>query len=185
MIRFHCPFCNRALKVAGGKAGVTIVCPRCKEQVTVPQGALKTEVESRTAAQPHQEHEPEPLAGESRVSRAVVALVAGVVVVSGVLVIVVPAQAMILIPCFVVVLLILLHGYGTSCPSCGKWWVRRQIETEFVDRQVFHKQDTPYARATYRTNYQCKSCRYPWSVTRTEEYKDFIRERGRPRQRLG
>jgi hypothetical protein len=114
-----------------------------------------------------------------------VALVAVVGAVSVVLVFVSADAAMILIPCFVVALLVVFHGYATSCPSCGKWWARNQIDTEFVDRQVVHKQDTPYARATYRTNYECKSCRHRWSMTRTEEYKEFIKDRSRPRQRLG
>jgi hypothetical protein len=114
----------------------------------------------------------------------VVVLVASVALVSAVLVAVAPGGAMVLIPCFVVVLLLVLHGYATSCPSCGKWWARSEVESEFVNREVFHKESTPYARATYRTNYECKSCRHRWSATRTEEYKEFIRPQQRTRQRL-
>ena len=36
MIRFHCPLCDKTLKAPEGKAGATVICPRCKERSVVP-----------------------------------------------------------------------------------------------------------------------------------------------------
>jgi hypothetical protein len=122
--------------------------------------------------------------------RWVVALVAGVGVFSLVLAVVAPwlpalatladkatRGAMILVPLSVVSLLVIFLGHGTGCPSCGKWWARRKIETGFVDREVFDRNGVPFARATYRTSYECSSCRYRWSIISTDEYREFIRQR--------
>ena len=92
--------------------------------------------------------------------------------------------AMLLVPASALVLLVVLYGHGTSCPSCGQWWARRVAETEFVDRQLFDKGGVPFARSTYRTTYECTSCRHRWSAASTDEYKEMVRP-DRPRQRLG
>jgi hypothetical protein len=128
--------------------------------------------------------------------RGAVALVVGVGVLSLMLAVgapLVPALAtaadtathgaMILVPSSIVVLLVILYGHGTGCPSCGKWWVRTKVQMEFVDREVFAKGGVLFARSTYQTIYACSSCGHKWSATYTDEYKDFVRRT--PKQRLG
>jgi hypothetical protein len=83
-----------------------------------------------------------------------------------------------------VVVLVILHGHGTGCPSCGRWWARRKLDSDFVDRECFDKGGVTFARAKYRTNYECASCGHRWSATSTDEYKEFVRDR-RKRRRLG
>jgi hypothetical protein len=87
--------------------------------------------------------------------------------------------ATILVPSSAIVLLAVLYGHGTGCPSCGQWWVRREVEREFVAREVYDKGGVPYAKSTYRTTYECTSCRHRWSAASAEEYKEFVRQRQR------
>jgi hypothetical protein len=91
---------------------------------------------------------------------------------------------MVVVPSSLLLLLAILHGHATGCPSCGKWWVRRRDETQFVGRQLFHKGGVPFARATYRTSYTCGTCGHHWSAEHTDEYKDFIRPKPPSRRRL-
>ncbi len=39
-IRFRCPTCDRLLSTARRKAGTRVVCPRCEDEVTVPDADL-------------------------------------------------------------------------------------------------------------------------------------------------
>lgn len=206
MIRFRCLHCNKSLKVAEGRAGAVIACPRCKERVTVPGGAYvrwtgadgesaPPEGAGRSDA-PHLDQAP-PLFGRmSRRMRVAVGLVVGLAVVSVILAVVAPrVEALSAIAdlatygatpfvlCCAIILLVMLYGHGAGCPSCGLWWARNKVESEFVDREVIDKEGVPFARATYRTVYECRSCKHKWSATTTDEYKEFIRER--PKHRLG
>jgi hypothetical protein len=92
--------------------------------------------------------------------------------------------AMLLVPTSLLLLLVLLHGHATGCPSCGRCWTRTKGGTEFVGRAVFDRGGVSVARATYRTAFACRSCDHRWSADSTEEYKDFVRARP-PRRRLG
>lgn len=203
MIRFRCPQCNKGIKVPEERAGISIHCPRCKERCLVPLGgpAGSPTGSSLEAAQPEGrdrratttwDHVRALFAGMSWWMRGAVALVAGVALLSLAVVFLgsfVPGGeattpwAMALAPVSVILLSVMLHGQATGCPSCGRWWVRRMVETEFVDRHVFDKGGVPFARATYRTTYECTSCRHRWSVDHTDEYKDFIGTK--PKGRLG
>jgi hypothetical protein len=91
--------------------------------------------------------------------------------------------AVVLVPSSLILLLIILHGHATGCPSCGRWWTRRKVESEFVGREVVDKGGIPFARSTYRTTYKCGSCGHGWSVDHADEYKDFLQ--GSPKRRLG
>jgi hypothetical protein len=90
---------------------------------------------------------------------------------------------MLLVPSCIVLLLVILHGHATGCPSCGRWWARRRIKDEFVEREVFDRGGVLFARAIYRTSYECRSCRHGWSKTFMEEYKEFIGQRKKQRPR--
>jgi hypothetical protein len=210
MIRFRCRHCSRTLKTAEANAGASIVCPRCKERSAVPAAAADDAFEPRTdpeeasrraegpewAVAPHRGQASSLLSRMSPRSRWAVALVAGAGVLSLVLAVVAPllpslahlaesatSVAMLLVPSSAILVLILLHAQGTSCPACGRWWARTKVETEFVDREVIDKDGVPFARSTYRTLFECSRCRHRWSVAFTDEYKEFIRERPN-RQRL-
>jgi hypothetical protein len=208
MIHFHCPLCGNTLKVPQEKAGSTVVCPRCNKGCVAPQEvprfgsgghASGPEACSRTGVRQREDHGPALVAAMSRRLRWEVALVAGVGALSLVLAVVAPwlpalrafadsaaYAAMILVPSCIVLLLIILHGQATGCPSCGRWWRRRRIEDEFVQREVFDRAGVPFARAVYRTRYECRSCRHGWSTTFADEYKEFIgQQKKQKKQRLG
>ncbi len=206
MIRFHCPLCDKTLKAPDEKAGAAVVCPRCHERsvvpaessVTGPAGRPQgTAASGRAAARRHGDQALSLFSGMGPGVRQAVGLAACVGVLSLLLAIVVPSApalaagtdaanlgAMILVPSSAIVLLAVLYGHGTGCPSCGQWWVRRLVEKEFVDREVYDKGGVPFAKSTYRTTYECTSCRHRWSAASSDEYKEFIRQ-DRPRQRLG
>jgi hypothetical protein len=207
MIRFRCLHCDKTLKVPETKVVATVVCPRCKERSVVPTAALagalgeqidcegQPEEPSRMTAG-HEDQALSLFAGMSLGLRWSVALVAAVGVFGFVLAVVAPlvpalarvadgaAQwATVLVPSSVVVLLVILYGHGTGCPSCNRWWTRTKVETEFVNREVFAKDGVPFARSTYRTTYECSACGHKWWTTSTDEYKDFVRHT--PKKRLG
>jgi phage FluMu protein Com len=205
MIRFRCSHCDKTLKVPEGKAGATVVCPRCQGLSMAAAGTSASTPEGRphepkawggAVAHRHGDEAVSLFSGMRQGVRWAVALVAGVGVLSlllAVLAPVVPALAAVgdaatywappLALSSAVVLLVILYGHGTGCPACGKWWARSEVETQFVDRERFYKGGVLFARSTYRTNYACNSCRYTWAVTRTDEHKEFIRDR--PKRRLG
>src|SRR5262249_10072556 len=193
VIRFRCPDCDKTIKVPDGKAGKAIVCPRCVASSRVPAETAATgpnggrsapEAGSRLVTR--QGEEPTLLRGGMRPGlRWTLALVAGVGLVSLLLAVVAPVVPPLaalgtragygttsVVAASLILLMVILHGHGTGCPSCARWWVRRRVETEFVDRAVFQKRGVPFARSTYRTTYECESCRYRWSATSNEEYKD-------------
>ncbi len=206
MIRFRCPLCDKTLKAPDGKAGAAVVCPRCQERSVVPAAAAATDADGRSseteasgrAAACRRGGEAASLfSGMRPGERWAVGLAAGVGVLSLLLAIAAPAVpalasdadmaklgAMILVPSSAIVLLSVLYGHGTGCPSCGQWWARRVVEKDFVDRELFEKEGVPFARSTYRTNYECTSCRHRWSATSTDEYKEMVHH-DHPRQRLG
>jgi DNA-directed RNA polymerase subunit RPC12/RpoP len=210
MIRFRCLHCGKTLKASEVKAGASIICPRCKKRSAAPAGDSDDAFEQRTGPKESSRRAEGPeravalhggqasslFSGMSPRLRRAVALVAGMGVLSVVLAVVVPlvpslahldesarCAAMLLVPSSAILVLVLLHAHGTSCPDCGRWWMRTKVETEFVDREVIDKDGVPFARSTYRTIYECGRCQHRWSATFTDEYKEFIRERP-SRQRL-
>ncbi len=193
MHRFSCPVCGKHLKAPDAKAGKKIMCPRCNEPVVIPAETGEPESERPGAAHAPSEQAPSLLATIGLPLWCALAAVVSVALFSVGLAQLAPARyaesaasaAMVLVPSCFVLLLVMLHGHGTGCPSCGRWWARTQVGTDFVDRRPFEKNGVAYARATYRTCYACSACEHHWSVTRTEEYKEFIRAQNRPRQRLG
>jgi hypothetical protein len=204
MIRFRCPQCDKALNVPEEKAGATFVCPRCKERIVAPTG--ETIVATGEPTYP-EEQSPEPggsdlhpssswnqaleqFSGMSLGLKWVVVLVAGVGVCSLLLAILAlflpvgwavadsaPSWAMLLVPSSAVILLVIFYGHATCCPLCGQWWARNKYATEFVGREVFDKGNDSFARSTYKTVYQCGSCRHRWSATFTEEFKELMKDR--------
>ena len=203
MIRFECPQCAKSIKVPEEKAGGRVFCPRCGELCLAPPrasaatagltapGRESSEAEGsgrRTTSR--RDGAPGLFSGMGVWEWAAVALAAGVGALSLLLPIVaglwphgeavaarVMPWAVALVPSCLLLLLVILHGHATGCPSCGRWWMRRKVETEFVGREVFEKGGVPFARATYRTTYECASCGHRWSASQTDEYKDFIRDR--------
>jgi hypothetical protein len=81
-------------------------------------------------------------------------------------------------------LLAILHGHATGCPSCGWWWGRNKVESEFVGREVVDRSGVSLARATYRTIFACGFCGHRWSAEFTDEYRDVIGDQP-PQRRLG
>jgi hypothetical protein len=202
VIRFRCPQCGQMLKVGVDKAGRPVVCPRCEERSVAPAGAAAPataagdEGQSRTPAgssRPEAAHlDPARglFSGMSRGVRCAVALVAGVGALSLLLPVLSPllplrgapaeamaSWAMVLVPCSVVVLLAMLYGQATGCPSCGKWWARTKVESGFVDPEAFDQGGVPLRRSLYRTTYQCNFCRRRWSVQ--ESFRDRPQWHGR------
>ena len=199
MIRFRCPQCEKPLKVPEEKAGVTAHCPRCHGRYTVPTPAAgppgfdrespEAEGSGRPATSPRDEVRALFL-GMRPWEGAVLAVVAGTCLLSLLLPAVAPLLsgggafagrvtpwATLLVPASLILLLVMLHGRATGCPSCGRWWARTKEGSEFVGREVFDRGGVPFARATYRTTFACRSCGHRWSADSTDEYKDFIRAR--------
>jgi hypothetical protein len=207
MIRFRCPQCEKPLKVPEEKAGVTSHCPRCHGRYTVPAppaagppkhdgGSPEAEESGNHATSPR--HEVWALfVGMRPWEGAAVAVVAGTCLLGLLLPFVASLLpgggsfagratpwAMLLVPGSLILLLVMLYGRASGCPSCGRWWARTKDRTEFVGREVFDRGGVSFARATYRTTFACGSCGHRWSADSTDEYKDFVRAK-RPRRRLG
>jgi hypothetical protein len=208
MIRFPCPLCHQALKAPQEKAGGSIVCPRCNELSVVPSGdpaspkaagdeaAVAIGRSSGPAVGGRADKAGTFFSGMSSRLRSVVVGVAGMGVLSLLLAAFAPAlhfseeavatarqEAAIVIPSCLVILFVLLHGHGRSCPACGKWWARTEGGTECLDREEFEKQGVPWVRSSRRTTYECKHCRHAWAVTFMEEYKGSVRTQ--PKRRPG
>jgi hypothetical protein len=86
--------------------------------------------------------------------------------------------------CSFVLLCVALHGHGTGCPSCRKWWSRQRVGAEFVGREVFDRGGATFARSRRRMIYWCEGCGHRWSVDEAEEFRadraDPLRRGGRP-----
>jgi hypothetical protein len=200
MIRFPCSFCHHTLKAPDNKAGATVVCRRCQRLTVVPtSNSVPADTPSDSEAEPAGTSRPlsaTPLGRAGALPwglnpwRCLVGLVAGVGVLSLLLAISAPALhfsepaaatarqwAMVGVPACLVLLFVLLHGHGTICPACGRWWARAEGETESLGREGFEKDGVPWVRATRRTTYACKHCRHTWSATYTDEYKGTVRRR--------
>jgi hypothetical protein len=91
-------------------------------------------------------------------------------------------DATFVVPSCLVVLFVLLHGQGTSCPACGRPWARTEGETESLGREEFQKGGVSWVRAKRRTAYACKHCRHTWSADYTDEYKGNLRRRPQPNE---
>jgi len=210
MIRFFCPLCHFTLKASQENVGTVVTCPRCQELLVVPSsGSASARVGSAgpalTVAPSSPErsrHEVVPSWGGLRVLSdglkpwgCLVALVTGVGVLSLLLAVLAPSlhlsessvvtvrqAALIVVPACLLILFILLHGQGTSCPACGKWWARVEGETECLGREEFQKTGVPWVRARRRTTYACKHCRHIWSATYTDEYQGAVRRRSNSAQ---
>jgi hypothetical protein len=181
VIRFRCSLCDQMLKVSEEKAGRPVVCPRCAKRLLVPTaspsatdrgGALEGLASTMPAPQA-----PTLFAGMSLGLRLAVALLAALAALGlllAVLTMAAPGRfslaahwGTILAPCSFALLLVLLYGQGTSCPSCRRWWARTRVETKFVNREVFDQDGACVARSTYENQYECKFCRRRWSRTET------------------
>jgi uncharacterized protein YlaI len=196
--------CDKGLKVPEGKAGSTVLCPRCQERLVVPSEVPASLSEEPTDSQGHTpelegQDQPPPssfwdqaaelFAGMSPGLRLVEVLVAGLGLITlllAVLALFVPlggfaeaviSSAMFLVPLFIVIFLVILYGHATSCPLCGRWWARSKYATEFVGREVFDRKGASFARSTYKTTYLCNSCKHKWSADYSEEFKESMSDR--------
>jgi phage FluMu protein Com len=196
VIRFRCPQCGKGLAVMEESAGRNVRCPRCKEKTVAPtmsetpNGGQASSHESVSLMAGQTDQGRGLFAGMTRGVRFAVVLVAGMGVLSLLLAVVAPFfpglgstvattahWAMILFPFSIVLLLVILYGQGTACPTCGKWWAKSEIETGFVDREVYEKQGILVGRSIYKTTYQCDFCKHRWTVTHTDESKGTDRDR--------
>jgi phage FluMu protein Com len=197
MIRFLCPLCHRTLKASEGKAGATIVCPRCQELSVVPssdsasarteQGRTAVPIERGSVVGGRADKAGAHFWGMSDRLRSVVVGVAAVGVLSLLLAVLAPVfhlsadstvtirqGAVLSVTSCLLMLLILLHGHGMSCPACGKLWSKTEGQTQCLGREEFQKNGLPWVRASRRTTYQCKHCRHTWSATFTDEYRGSV-----------
>jgi hypothetical protein len=203
MVRFRCPLCGKTLKAPEGKPGATVTCPCCQERSEVPLTAdglggslADSGAWRRDAAHPRGGEAPPLFPAMTRGGRWAVGLTAGVAVLSLLLAVAslllpglaagadaAAAAAMVLIPLCVVAVLAVLYWAATGCPACRRWWARTIGAKEFVDREVFERDGSPFARSIWRTTYECRACQHRWSATSAEEYREAVRER--PRRRMG
>jgi DNA-directed RNA polymerase subunit RPC12/RpoP len=205
MIRFPCSNCRRIVKAPEEQAGTTIRCPRCNKRLEVPSApvpsaaaepAAALELGGELAGAPERRR-PTPgrwdqfwafFAGMGVWYRCAVALVVAVGLGSLLLRLLAPNlrlseeaaesarhAAVLVVPSCLVILMVIVYGYGTSCPSCGKPWASNRRESELLDRHVSTKGGVPWVRSTEQTTYACKYCRHTWTKTYTDEYKEFVR----------
>jgi DNA-directed RNA polymerase subunit RPC12/RpoP len=189
VIRFRCPLCGKTLKASEEKAGKPVTCPRCGEPCMVPvgAGALEAGGDAGPGGPPRQEAPDEAppglFAGMSRRVRCAAALLALAAPLGLLLAALRPPlpggghvgdagahAAVVLGACALVLLLAVLYGQGTSCPSCRRWWARAKSGTEFVGRELVDRDGVPFGRSLYRTTYLCSECGHSWRVTDAEEY---------------
>jgi hypothetical protein len=215
MIRFSCPHCGRVLRAPSDRAGASVTCPQCSERSQVPPDSLVVASRKRGGKRGDSTRSPssssrswQAAAGafwqmDGRV-KALLLTTGGLGLLFLVLATVVsppqgeagglrafvdqaglPVGSILLVASLAVG-----YGYGTSCPSCKKWWAKEYKEKELTYDEVFlrapegdrtltaQEEDevTPrdgelYRRVTYETRYACRHCRHTWSATSSEEYK--------------
>ena len=154
MIRFRCPSCGTMLKVTGEKAGRPVTCPGCRERCPAPAGSDGPDTgrdggPARPSGRADADQSPGLFAGMSRRLRwgvALLAVAAPVGLLLAVLHTLLPGGAgvsdaaagwaMLLAMCSCAVLLTILYGQGTGCPSCGRWWSRLRYGTDLEEREV-------------------------------------------------
>src|SRR5262249_38687602 len=166
VIRFCCPQCGNMLNVPGARGGTPVVCPRCQGRSVAPAGGGRPQRAEGACRQGvrHPDQAQGPLSGMNWQTRAAVAGVAGVATLSLLLPVLspllpahggvadsAPHWSVILVPCSALLLLVILYGQGTGCPSCHKWWARTRVETEFVDRGVVARGGVPCGRSRFST----------------------------------
>jgi hypothetical protein len=193
VIRFNCPLCSKGFRATDDKAGRVVVCPRCKEQCVVPEGGdplagLDEYVHATRQPSGPKDDSRELYSGMSRGILFAAFLAAGVALVCLLLPLLSPSAssdgagralvswAPILAPGAVLLFLVILYGQATACPRCRKWWVRTNVGSEFLDREVVDRGGVPCSRSLYRTTYQCNACGHRWSFKQAEEYRQPIRQ---------
>jgi len=191
VIRFACPQCGKMLKVIEEKASIPVLCRRCGEQCVAPAVAPSSaaaEDDEPVSQSPRQEPDlrQKLFVGMSRRVRWAVGLVTAVAVLSLLLHVVgslpeaVASRALPVAVCSVLLLLAMLHGQGTGCPECGRWWSRTEVEKVLVDRAAFDEDGVPFGRSVSRSTYECRSCEHRWSVMDSEANQEPAH--GRPQR---
>lgn len=86
----------------------------------------------------------------------------------------------------------ILHGHGTRCPSCCRWWAKKDTGNELVDSDVrpadpadSSGEKTDLAEdgkrvikvVTFHHKHQCTRCGHRWTTTFTDKYQSTIRRR--------
>jgi len=182
MIRFRCPVCARTIKVPEACAGRQVVCPRCNATVGAPLAGLDSRGETPEEA-------PGFFASMSprmRLFAGSVASATGAALLTAVLGGVLEAPAWVTHGAVLatigsaILLFTGLHGHGTGCPRCGRWWSRMMVRSEVGERETFERDGMTFARSVTRAEYRCQGCGHKWSVTDSEEYR--VTEPRRPQK---
>lgn len=93
----------------------------------------------------------------------------------------------------IILLIVLIQGWNTRCPSCKKWWSRQFLGRKEIDREGGYKTVTRYditkdkdgnelyrterkeqvhvTRVKYQNYYRCRNCGYEWTTISTHEYE--------------
>ncbi len=200
MLRFPCPNCHRSIQVAETRPGKHVVCPHCDETSRVPAklgpalaGPRGSSLVARSFTAAPQALGEAPTGVRSQVAafclgmpgwlRFAVVLTAGVIIFSLLRALITPLfavseetlaaarrDALLLIACGLIFLLVLAYGHATSCPSCGKWLARVEKGTEYLGREFLDEQMGRRVRATRQLVCRCRYCQHTWGTTLTVEY---------------
>jgi DNA-directed RNA polymerase subunit RPC12/RpoP len=196
MIHFRCPLCARTLEAGDDQAGKPVKCPHCRELSVAPAAtdAPPGAGDAAVVRRPRDANAGAELglfAGMSRPVRwaagslAVVALLGFLLALLHALL---PGwgvsdagahRSLVVAACSCLLFLVVLHGQGTNCPACGKWWSRAKLTKEFVGRDLFEKEGVLVGKSVYRTTYLCDHCGHRWQVSETDEYPASVP--GQPR----
>lgn len=180
MIRFRCVACGKSSTAPDGLAGKKVACPRCHEASRLPAATPGPEPQpgpGPTANVPQET--PGLFPSALAAARVLLPLFGGLGAVGLLVALVWPflgwdgwitSGAAAVAGCSVVALLATLHGLGTGCPACGRWWSRTETGSEVGDRELLESEGQTVARSVKRTHYRCECCGHAWSVNDTDEY---------------
>ncbi len=181
MVRFSCPQCGKTFKRPGDDADTPAACPRCGGLALPATG----EAEGRST--PATSASAPPLAPR-RFGRRGRRLVVGVALVLGAVggvYVWAPDWTLPAVACSAVTLLAMLHGHGTGCPACGRWWARAEVEKGLVTREDRDAQGVACETLLSQTSYRCTGCGHRWSETVAEGTCKPGRDEAKPRRAKG
>jgi uncharacterized CHY-type Zn-finger protein len=88
--------------------------------------------------------------------------------------------------------LAVLYGHGTRCPSCRRWYARKDGGNELIDSAIYDRSDAaeepdrlaaggerrPVVKVlTYHHKHHCTYCGHQWVTTSVDRFESTVRRR--------
>lgn len=214
MIRFPCPYCGAMLRAPDDRVGSRAKCPDCERRSFVPTPPSRDPTPLPAAIAPPES--PPLIELPSRLWQRWLHLLADMNPIARLALFIIGGLGLL---CFglmpflgwgtdnpegagwtrhslmlggilsVLTCLAMLHGHGTSCPQCLRWWARKDTGNELAESDS-HYLDGPegkesglektrevFRKVTYHYKHQCRYCGHCWITTFTEAYRGTVRRR--------